>query len=96
MKKKPIQVRVDENLKKTVEQIFDRIGIDTPTAVRMFFKKVALTGGIPFSLREDLPDTAFFTPEELREAYIESLDAQNLSKSYEDVEDTIKDLKLEV
>ncbi len=51
MKHHSIQIRVDEQLKKQIEKIFDDIGLDTPTAVRIFFTKVAATGGIPFDLR---------------------------------------------
>ncbi len=45
----------------------------------MFFTKVALTGGIPFRLHENLPDSAFFTDEGIERAYQESLDPKNVS-----------------
>lgn len=32
-----IQVRVDSEVKEQAASVFDRIGIDIPTAVRMFF-----------------------------------------------------------
>lgn len=50
MAKKSIQIRLDEKLKKRVEQIFEAVGIDTPTAVRSFFTSVVEFGGIPFML----------------------------------------------
>lgn len=93
MAKKPIQVRIDEKLKKQVEEIFEHIGIDTPTAIRMFFAKVALTGGIPFRLHEDLPDSAFFTDEEIEEAYRESLDAKNLVGPFKSIDGAVRRLK---
>jgi len=33
-----VQVSMDNELKKQAEEIFDKIGIDMSTAVRMFFK----------------------------------------------------------
>jgi len=47
---KTIQVRVDDELKSNVESIFDSIGLDTATAVRIFLKAVRNNGGIPFPL----------------------------------------------
>lgn len=44
-----IQVRVDQDLKEQAEAIFEDIGIDIPTAVRMFFKAVVRERNIPFS-----------------------------------------------
>ena len=66
MAQKNIQVRLDETLKNKAEKIFKRIGIDTPTAVRMFFVKVTDFGGIPFSVvQDDYHDN--YTPEQLAE-----------------------------
>ncbi|MBR1443330.1 MAG: type II toxin-antitoxin system RelB/DinJ family antitoxin [Firmicutes bacterium] len=64
-----IQVRVDEKLKKEVTEIYESLGIDMPTAIRMFLNRSRLVRGIPFELT--LPEetgnnngTKFF--EELR------------------------------
>ena len=43
-----VQIRVDTTLKEQAAEIFERIGIDTPTAVRMFFKAVVREQGLPF------------------------------------------------
>lgn len=50
-----IQVRVDDELKKEASDIYERLGIDIPTAVRMFLKRSVQENGIPFSMR--LPET---------------------------------------
>jgi addiction module RelB/DinJ family antitoxin len=34
-----VQVRVDEETTLQAEQLFDRMGLDIPTAIRMFFVK---------------------------------------------------------
>ena len=45
-----IQVRVDRPLKDDVSQIFESLGIDISTAVRMFLLRCRAEQGIPFSL----------------------------------------------
>lgn len=52
-----LQVRVEEALKEEAAQIFDRLGIDTSTAVRMFLKRTVMENGIPF--RMTLPKTPY-------------------------------------
>ena len=48
-----IQVRIDENLKEQASILFDNLGIDLSTAVRMFLKKSIQVGGIPFDVKYD-------------------------------------------
>ena len=43
-----IQVRIDEELKKEVSEIYEELGIDIPTAIRMFLKRSTLVKGLPF------------------------------------------------
>ena len=45
-----MQVRVDEELKEKAATICDGLGIDLPTAIRMFMKRTVLQNGIPFSM----------------------------------------------
>ena len=63
--KSSVQVRVDKNLKRDVERVLDNLGMDAPTAIRMFFKKIVATRSIPFSVSEESP--YHFTPEEEQE-----------------------------
>ena len=46
-----IQVRVEKELKERVSDIYEAVGLDLPTAIRMFFKKSILVGGLPFDGR---------------------------------------------
>lgn len=46
-----VQVRVDRDLKEQTASIYDAIGMDLPTAIRMFFKKSVMVGGLPFDGR---------------------------------------------
>jgi DNA-damage-inducible protein J len=47
-----LQVRLDENLKNEAAEIFESLGIDIPTAIRIFFKRAVAEKGIPFELRD--------------------------------------------
>ena len=45
-----LQVRIEESLKDEAARVFERLGIDTSTAVRMFLKRAVLENGIPFRM----------------------------------------------
>ena len=47
---KTIQVRVDDKLKESVDNLFMSLGMDTSTAIRIFLKAALETGGIPFAV----------------------------------------------
>ena len=48
-----VQVKVDTKTKKEVTSIYESLGLDLPTAIRIFFKKSIAVGGLPFDLRND-------------------------------------------
>ena len=48
-----LQVRVDDELKNQASAIFNGLGMDLSTAIRMFLKKAVLERGIPFDTRFD-------------------------------------------
>ena len=48
-----LQVRIDEELKNQATMVFDQLGIDLSTAVRMFLKKSVAVNGIPFEVKND-------------------------------------------
>lgn len=45
-----LQVRVEDSLKEEAAKVFDNLGIDTSTAVRMFLKRAVMENGIPFRM----------------------------------------------
>ena len=45
-----LQVRVNEELKTEAAAIYEKLGIDLPTAVRMFLKRSVQVKGIPFGM----------------------------------------------
>lgn len=46
-----VQIRVDEDLKNEAVGIFERLGLDLPTAFRIFLKKSVEERGIPFRMK---------------------------------------------
>jgi len=43
-----VQARMDSELKDSVAAIYEALGMDLSTAIRMFFKRTLMVGGIPF------------------------------------------------
>ncbi|MCL1983083.1 MAG: type II toxin-antitoxin system RelB/DinJ family antitoxin [Clostridiales bacterium] len=51
---KTIQVRVNDQLKESVDSLFTSLGLDTSTAIRMFLVAAMETGGIPFAVMRNI------------------------------------------
>lgn len=45
-----IQIRLDDDLKAEATALYEALGIDLPTAVRMFIKRSLMVKGIPFPM----------------------------------------------
>jgi DNA-damage-inducible protein J len=45
-----IQVRIDENTKKSAKKVLDKIGMDMSSAVKVYLKQIVITQGLPFQL----------------------------------------------
>ena len=46
-----VQIRVDDQLKEDVTNIYEELGMDLPTAIRIFLKRSVQEKGIPFSMK---------------------------------------------
>ena len=46
-----VQIRIDEKLKDDAAAVYEDLGLDLSTAVRIFFKRSVAENGIPFSMR---------------------------------------------
>ena len=73
-----IQVRMDRSLKDEAEAVFEEMGLDTTTAVRIFFTKVVKTRSMPFRLKAE-PEFTTDQEDEILEAWEESKNPANLS-----------------
>jgi DNA-damage-inducible protein J len=51
-----INVRVDSELKKSAEELFDDLGINMSTAITMFLKTAVSHEGIPFDIKRQIPN----------------------------------------
>ncbi|RRD64269.1 type II toxin-antitoxin system RelB/DinJ family antitoxin [Fretibacterium sp. OH1220_COT-178] len=49
-----LQLRIDDNLRREAAAIYSQLGLDLPTAIRMFLTRSVQVRGIPFSVQ--LPD----------------------------------------
>lgn len=45
-----INVRVDENIKKQANEIYNRLGLDMSTAINMFLRQTIITKSLPLNL----------------------------------------------
>lgn len=48
-----IQARIDKEEKKKASKVFEKIGIDISTSIRMFLKKSIKVNGLPFSVNDN-------------------------------------------
>ncbi len=48
---KTLQVRIEETLRTKADEVLHEIGLDVPSAVRLFLTKVVQTRSIPFDLK---------------------------------------------
>lgn len=62
-----VQARVDKKLKQEVAAIYDSLGMDLPTAIRMFLVRSKMARGLPFEPR--LPEEDTITTKEALAAY---------------------------
>lgn len=58
-----VQIRMDKELRDDANKLFDNLGLDMSTAVKMFLKKCLAENGIPFSLK--VKDAGYKSPEGL-------------------------------
>jgi len=82
-----IQVRVDDKLKAEVDILFSALGMDTSTAIRIFFAAALENNGIPFAVRRsrDRKPNA-----ELREAMEDVREGRNLYGPYASGEEALR------
>ena len=81
-------VRLDSDLKKQSEALYEELGVNLTTAINVFLRKSLKVGGFPFEVRNDEPN---------RETKLALLEAEKLSKDPNvkglDVEDALRELK---
>ena len=72
MKEAVVRARVETRLKRDAEAVFEKLGISTTEAIRMFLSQVRLRKGLPFSL--SIPQTDdLLLPAEMRQRALDSV-----------------------
>lgn len=82
-----IQIRIDAKTKNEAKKVFDSLGMDMSTAVKMFFRQVINAKNFPCELR-DANGLTLRNAEVLRASVV---DARNSQKSFRKGSDLIKD-----
>lgn len=67
-----IQVRIKDSTKKSAKKVFDKIGLDMSSAVKIYLHQVIITQGLPFRLVTENG----LTPEEERDILKASKEAE--------------------
>lgn len=81
-----IQVNIDETTKTAIDSLFTSLGLDTSTAVKLFFNKVLEINGLPFAVKHLTPNDDFF------EAIEDSRSRRNLVGPFNTVGEAMQSL----
>lgn len=87
-----IQIRIDQKLKRQANKIFNELGIDMSTGIKIYLKKVIAKKGLPFTM---LTENGL-TPqqeEEILQAEKEALMGVNVSPAFDNAKEAIAYLK---
>ena len=87
-----ISVRVDETVKRNVEDLFDSMGMNISTAVNMFFKQCLMEEALPFQPRKKLN---FSLQEAFREAQEQALVNGTSNMTLDEINDIIAECRQE-
>ena len=82
-------VRMDSDIKKQCEALYNELGINLTTAINVFLRQSIWAGGFPFDVRMEQPN---------KETVLAMLEAESIArdssvKRYSDVEEALKELK---
>lgn len=81
-----VQIRMDSELRDSAVETFEALGLDLPTAIRIFLKKSIAVQGLPFEVRAETPN------EETRKAIENAERGIGLSRSFSSVAELMEDL----
>lgn len=84
-----LNIRIDTELKKNVEEIFSALGLTTSAAFNIFAKAVVRQKGIPFDLSLNTPNadtlTAIAEVEEMKKNPAKGRTYKNVDEMFEDI-----------
>ena len=83
-----LHVRVDDDVKKRVQQILKALGLDMSTAVNIYLYQIMLQRGIPFDVSQDR-----YIPHHIMEQWEqETQEALQTTKGYRSAEELHADI----
>ena len=78
-----VRARTDSRLKIQVENIFDELGLNTTSAINIFYKQVLLNHGLPFEVK---------TPNATTRKAIKDAKAGRTIKNFKNTDDLFRSL----
>lgn len=84
-----LTMRIDDELKKQAEELFNELGMNMTTAFTIFAKQAVREQRIPFEITREIPNQE--TIEAIKEVEQMKKDP-TIGKSYTDVDEMIKEL----
>lgn len=70
-----VQARMEPDLKKAAEAVFDQLGISATEAIRIFYKQVELHQGLPFEVKIPNETTLAALHEAEKPEHLETFDS---------------------
>ena len=83
-----INIRIDENIKKNAEKVFAKLGLNSTTAITLFYVQVIRSNSIPFELKAEIPNET--TKKAIKE--VEEMKKESNIDSFENVDVLMEDL----
>ena len=68
-----VRARVASDLKEEAEEVFDKLGLTTTEAIRLFLAQVRLRGGMPFSVALPTDNEDILVSDGMRQAALDSV-----------------------
>ena len=84
-----IQIRIDKETKNQAKKIFEKMGLDISSGVKVYLKQVVLSRSIPFELRTENG----FTPDQEKRMIKEAKWALKNGKRHTSIDQLFRDLK---
>ena len=83
-----INIRIDENIKKNAEKVFAKLGLNSTTAITLFYVQVIRSNSIPFELKAEIPNET--TKKAIKE--VEEMEKQSHIDTFNSIDDLMEDL----
>ena len=68
-----VRARVDSGLKNETEKVFEKLGLTTSEAIRIFLAQVKLRGGLPFDVRVPTDNRDLLRPPSSRQSALDTV-----------------------